>query len=58
VTAASLAVVYLDSLLPNRVRPRPAFRLADFAPFRILLFTFLAFALRTVLRFDFDFGMG
>jgi len=57
VTAARLVVVYLDSFLPNRMRPRPAFRLADFASLRILRFAFLTFAFRTVLRFDFDFGM-
>jgi len=57
VTTGDLAVGYLDNLLPSRERPRPAFCLADFASFWILRFTFLTLAFRTVLRFDFDFGM-
>jgi hypothetical protein len=51
--AANLAVGYLDSLLPSRERPRPAFRLADLAPLRILRFAFRTFDLRAGLRFAF-----
>jgi len=51
VTAAHLAMDYLDSFLPSRIMPWPAFRFADLAPLRILLFAFLTFDLRAVLRF-------